>query len=98
MTDSPYRLPASAQADKGEKHGPSRAGLRVVGAALSADVDAPTERVVLCKKVRQFVNERRPLSLYSKIEFGTVLARFCVWRVKASRAPTREADTATVLR
>ena len=27
-----------------------------MGAALSADVDAPTERVVLCKKARQFVN------------------------------------------
>src|SRR5690242_15056009 len=40
---NPFHGPASAQAEKG-MHRPSRVGHRVVGAALSADVDAPTER------------------------------------------------------
>ena len=43
MTDSPYRSPASAQADKGNTDLHEQVFV-VVGAALSADVDAPTER------------------------------------------------------
>src|SRR5215468_4049712 len=39
----PYRLPAFAQADKGSRR-PGIGRYSVVGAALSANVDAPTER------------------------------------------------------
>jgi len=40
-------MPASAQADKG-KNETTSAGQRVVGAALSADVDASTKQVKFC--------------------------------------------------
>jgi hypothetical protein len=55
MVHSPHQAPASAQADKGNTAF-FAADRRVVGAALSADVDAPTERSGFCEPAALRVN------------------------------------------